>query len=93
MSKEKDSVKDSVKEKQEKSKSSAKTQKDKKKSFGYKIVKYFKDLKSEFKKVVWPTKKQVFNNTLAVLVSMSILGLFIFGLDTGLLKLLEIILK
>ena len=28
-----------------------------------KVVKYFKDLKSEFKKVVWPTKQQVINNT------------------------------
>lgn len=85
--------KNSLNEKKEKSKSSAKSSKDKKSSLWFKIKKYFKDLKSEFKKVVWPTKKQVFHNTLVVLVSMFVVGLFIFGLDTGLLKLLEVILK
>ena len=32
-----------------------------------KIGKWFKDLKIEFKKVVWPTKKTVVNNTSVVL--------------------------
>ena len=32
-----------------------------------KIVKWFKDLKIEFKKVVWPSKKTVINNTSVVL--------------------------
>ena len=31
-----------------------------------KIRKWFKDLKIEFKKVVWPTKKTVVNNTSVV---------------------------
>lgn len=61
---------------------------EKKLSFFKKVVKYFKDLKSEFKKVVWPTKIQVFNNTLVVLVTMCVVGLFVFGLDTAFLKLL-----
>ena len=36
------------------------------------IVKWFKDLKSEFKKVVWPSRKKVFNNTFVVLVVLVI---------------------
>ncbi len=32
-----------------------------------KLRKWFKDLKVEFKKVVWPTKKTVVNNTSVVL--------------------------
>lgn len=46
------------------------------------IVKYFKDLKSEFKKVVWPSKKSVFNNTVVVLVTLIVSGLLVWGLDT-----------
>ena len=46
--------------------------------------KYFKDLRTELKKVVWPTRKQVVNNTGVVLVVMSLMGLFLFAVDTGL---------
>ncbi len=62
-----------------KSKSSAKTEK---KKGG--IKKYFKDLKSEIKKVVWPSKKQVINNTGIVLTVVIIVGLFLAGIDAGL---------
>ena len=48
------------------------------------IKKYFKDLKSEIKKVVWPSKKQVINNTGIVLTVMVIVGLFLAGIDAGL---------
>lgn len=85
--------KENVSEQTNSKKASAKSSKDKKNSFGRKVVKYFKDLKSEFKKVVWPTKKQVFNNTLVVLAFSGLLMLFIFGLDTGLLALLRLILN
>lgn len=48
------------------------------------VVKYFRDLKSELKKVVWPSRKQVVNNTGIVLAVMIIVGLFLAGIDTGL---------
>ena len=57
------------------------------------VVKYFKDLKSEFKKVVWPSKKTVFNNTGVVLVTMVISGLFIWGIDSLFVKLLELLIN
>ena len=46
------------------------------------IAKYFKDARSEFKKVVWPSPKQTTNNTIVVLVMCIIAALFIFGIDT-----------
>ena len=46
------------------------------------IVKFFKDAKSEFKKVVWPTPKQTTNNTIVVIIIRALAGLFIFGVDT-----------
>lgn len=57
-----------------------------------KVAKWFKDLKSEFKKVVWPSKKQVFNNTFVVLVTMVISSVFVGALDFGLLKLFRFLL-
>lgn len=51
------------------------------------IVKWFKDLKSEFKKVVWPSRKQVLNNTAVVVGTVVIASAFVGALDYGLLKL------
>ena len=46
------------------------------------IVKYFKDAKAEFKKVVWPTPKATTNNTIVVIAVCLVAGLFIFGVDS-----------
>lgn len=63
-------------------KSKVKFAKSDKKKGGFK--KYFRDLKSEIKKVVWPTRKQVINNTGVVLTVMAVFGLFLAGVDAGL---------
>lgn len=47
-----------------------------------KFVKFFKDAKSEFKKVVWPTPKSTTNNTIVVIVVCLAAGLFVFGIDS-----------
>ena len=50
-----------------------------------KIRKWFKDLRVEFKKVVWPTKKTVVNNT-SVVVGVIVLSAIVVGLlDEGFL--------
>ena len=64
-----------------KSAKAAKPEKEKKKGG---IKKYLKDLKSEVKKVVWPGRKQVVNNTGIVMTVMVIMGMFLFAIDTGL---------
>ena len=56
------------------------------------VVKYFKDARSEFKKVVWPSRKQVINNTIVVLVSMVVSGLAIWGMDTVFMFLIKLML-
>ncbi|MBR0512373.1 MAG: preprotein translocase subunit SecE [Ruminococcus sp.] len=58
---------------------------------GGKIRKWFKDLKVEFKKVVWPTKKTVINNT-SVVVGVIVGSAILVGLiDQGFLGLLRLI--
>lgn len=46
-----------------------------------KVAKYFKDLKSEFKKVVWPSRKTVVNNTAVVIAVMVLSGAAIAVMD------------
>ena len=62
----------------------------KKENIFQKIGKFFKSTKSEFKKVTWPTKKQLLNNTAIVITALVLIGLVIFGLDTLFTKLAEI---
>ena len=56
-----------------------------------KLRKWFKDLKIEFKKVVWPTKQTVANNT-SVVVGVIVLSAVVVGaLDEGFLALFRAI--
>ena len=48
---------------------------------GRRIAKWFREMKSELKKVVWPTGKQLLNNTLVVLAAVVIVGLILFAFD------------
>ena len=41
---------------------------------GKRIAKWFRELKSELKKVVWPTPKQTVNNTAVVIVVCILVG-------------------
>ena len=56
-----------------------------------KIVKFFKDYKSEFKKIVWPEKKDTLRQSGIVVVALVIAGAAIFLLDTGFSKLFQLI--
>ena len=46
-----------------------------------KICKYFRELRSELKKVVWSTPKQTLKNTLIVLACVLVVGVFIWVFD------------
>ena len=54
-----------------------------------KVSTYFRELKSEFKKIVWPSAKQVRNNTGVVLTFIILLGVFIALVDLGFTYLLS----
>lgn len=53
----------------------------KKESFGKRIGRWFREMKSELKKVVWPSKSQMINNTLVVLACVVVVGIFIWVFD------------
>lgn len=68
-------------EKADASKDQKKKSEKKKKGFFSKVSQFAKELRSEIKKIVWPTKKQVFNNTCVVGVVMIAIGGFIWIID------------
>lgn len=56
----------------------AKNEKDVKKQ---KNSSYFKEMKAELKKVVWPTPKELFDNTVAVIAFVLIIAIIVFVSD------------
>ena len=61
--------------------------------FGKNSAKFFRDTKKKKKKIVWPTPKTVFRNMGVVLVTIFVIGAFIFGLDTAFMKLLGLVMN
>ena len=54
---------------------------DSKPGFFKRVAKWFREMKSELKKVVWPTGKQLFNNTLISVVVMVASAIVLWGFD------------
>ncbi len=57
------------------------------------LTRFFKDVKSELKKVIWPNRQQLTNNTLTVLLACLVVGIIIWIADFGFLKLAGIVFK
>ena len=69
----------------------AKPAKEKKPGFGKKVGKYFRDLKGEFKKIIWPTMPSVVRNTGVTLAMCAVLGVLICVFDLGLSRLIDLL--
>ena len=54
---------------------------------------FFVEIKSELKKVTWPTKSQLVNNTLVILVFIAVVTVVLAVLDTAFAKLFELVTK
>ncbi|RPF47488.1 preprotein translocase subunit SecE [Hydrogenoanaerobacterium saccharovorans] len=71
----------------------ASSEKKSKPGFFKKMGKSFKDMKGEVKKIVWPSKSSIINNTIVVIVVCLIFGAFIWGLDAVLTGLVRLVLN
>lgn len=67
------------------------TQKQKKERVS--IVDYFRGVRTEMKKVVWPTKKELGSYTAVVLVVCAFFALAFWAIDSGFLALLKTVLN
>ena len=52
---------------------------------------FWKGLKAEFKKIIWPSRQDVVKQTILIIVVTIILGVIIKFLDTGIQALLGLI--
>ena len=68
-------------DKADKAKKDKKSEKKSKPGVFARIGKWLKDMKSELKKVQWPTRKQTVNNTLIVIACVVFVGIFIWLFD------------
>lgn len=55
------------------------------------VVKFAKEVRTELKKVVWPTKAQLINNTVTVLIVCAIVAVIIFLADTAFLAISRVL--
>lgn len=53
----------------------------KKLSFGKRVAKWLREMRSELKKIIWPTAKQTTNRTVVALVVMALSAIVIWGFD------------
>lgn len=53
------------------------------------LKEYFKGVKVEMKKVVWPTRQELGSYTVVVLVTCAVFALAFWGIDSGFLAILR----
>jgi len=56
-----------------------------------KVSKYFSDVSQELSKVSWPSREELYGSVVVVVVLCVMLSVFIFGVDTLLNRLLEVV--
>jgi preprotein translocase subunit SecE len=60
----------------------------------FEVVKQFlREVKTELKKVTWPSRKDTLSGTVVVLVTVFIMAIFLGLVDTGLSNLIKVLLK
>lgn len=66
---------------------------EKKLGFFKKIGKWFREMRSELKKVIWPTRQQLTKNSLISVGVMVASSIVVWGFDTVATKLVQLIIK
>ena len=54
---------------------------------------FVKDVMVEFRKVIWPSRQELLNSTTVVIVVTIVLAFFLGGVDIGLARIVERILR
>ena len=53
------------------------------------VIRFLRETFEELRKVVWPTPQELYRYTLVVVVTVSVIALFIFAVDSGLNQLAQ----
>jgi preprotein translocase subunit SecE len=54
-------------------------------------VQYYREVMAELKKVAWPTRSEVINSSIVVIIGVVVMATIIFGFDYFSLKLVDMI--
>jgi preprotein translocase subunit SecE len=57
------------------------------------VTDFFKEVKVEIKKVIYPTKEELIGSTWVVIITVIVISLFLGIVDMGLSKLVKVTLK
>ena len=57
---------------------------------GQGIARMYREIRAELKKVIWPSRTQLINNTTTVLIFCLVVGVIIWLADSGFTKLAEV---
>jgi preprotein translocase subunit SecE len=57
------------------------------------IMTYVREAKEELKKVTWPSRDEVTNFTIVVVVTLLVISFFLWGVDSGLMYLIQTVMK
>jgi len=58
-----------------------------------KVIQFFKEVRFELTKVAWPNRQELVGSTIVVIIMSVILSIFIGGVDFGLSRLIQFIMK
>lgn len=61
--------------------------------FGPAVKKFFRDLRGEYRKIIWPTKKTIVRNTSVTVAMCAVIGVFVGLFDLGLSALIRFMLS
>lgn len=75
--------------KTDKGKTPAKKDSTKKPNIFKRLMQYLQDVRSELKRVTWPTKDEVLNSSLVVIGALVFFGILIFAVDSVVVPLLN----
>ena len=53
------------------------------------VIRFLRETVDELRKVVWPTPQELYRYTLVVVVTVSVIALFIFAVDSALSQLMS----
>jgi preprotein translocase subunit SecE len=70
-----------IEESKSKVKSTEKKEKPRKNKRLEGLKRFFAETRAEFRKIMWPTPKETFNQTVVVLTAIVVIGVFIWALD------------
>lgn len=57
------------------------------------ILQFIREAREELRKVTWPTRDEITSFTIVVVVTLVVLSIFLWGVDSVLMSLIQLVMK